>query len=88
MRKLVRKLREVAAIVVGGTAAFVMFGTAVLVGGIEWVIRWSLRILLLPCIVLASLLYPEETPLRVRIARDIREWIRLTEIRDEWANSR
>jgi hypothetical protein len=80
MRKTVRKLREVAAIVVGGTAAFVMFGTAVLLGGIEWVVRWSLRIFLLPCVVLASLLYPEEKPLLARIARDVREWVRLTEI--------
>jgi hypothetical protein len=80
MRKTVRKLREIAAIVVGGTAAFVMFGTAVLLGGIEWIVRWSLRILLLPCVVLASLLYPEEKSLLARIARDVREWIRLTEI--------
>jgi uncharacterized membrane protein len=80
MRKMVKRTREVAAVVVGGTAAFVLFGTAVLLGGLEWIVRWSLRILLLPCVVLASLLYPEQTPLRMRIARDVREWIRLTEI--------
>ena len=80
MRKIVRMAREVAAIVIGGTAAFVMFGTAVLLGGIEWIVRWSLRILLLPCVVLASLLYPERTPLLARIARDVREWIRLTDL--------
>jgi hypothetical protein len=80
MRKTVRRMREVAAIVVGGTAAFVLFGTAVLLGGLEWIVRWSLRILLLPCVIIASLLYPEQTSLLARIARDVREWIRLTEI--------
>jgi hypothetical protein len=80
MRKMVKRTREVAAIVVGGTAAFVLFGTAVFFGGIELIVRWSLRILLLPCVVLASLLYPEKTPLRERIVRDIREWMRMTEI--------
>jgi hypothetical protein len=79
MRKMVKRTREIAAIVVGGTAAFVLFGTAVFFGGIELIVRWSLRILLLPCVVLASLLYPEKTPLLARIARDIREWIRLTD---------
>ena len=80
MRKMVKRTREVAAVIVGGTAAFVLFGTAVLLGGIEWVVRWSLRILLLPCVVLASLLYPERTPLLARIVRDVREWIRLTDL--------
>jgi magnesium-transporting ATPase (P-type) len=79
MRKTVRKLREVAAIVVGGMAAFAVFATVVLLGGLEWIVRWSLRILFLPFILLASLLYPERMPLRERIARDVREWIRLTD---------
>jgi len=79
MRKAVTKLREMAAIVIGGTAAFAVFATVVFLGGLEWIVRWSLRILFLPCILLASLLYPEQTPLHERIIRDVREWIRLTD---------
>jgi hypothetical protein len=79
MRKTVQRLREISAIVVGGTAAFAVFAAVVVIGGFEWIVRWSLRILFLPCVILASLLYPERTPLRERIVRDVREWIRLTD---------
>jgi len=80
MRKKIVRLREIAAITVGGIAAFSLFATMVVMHFAERTVSWSLRILLLPFVITASLLYPERTPLRWRIARDVREWIRLTEM--------
>ena len=76
MKKLWMQFREIAAIVVGGLTVLTVVAVAFASDCVSKTIILVTKIANLPLVLLASVIYPEETPLLRRIKRDVVQWWR------------
>ena len=74
VKRLWTQFREIAAIVVGGLTVLTVVSVAFASDCVSKTIILITKAANLPLVLLASVIYPEETPLLRRIKRDVVQW--------------
>jgi len=71
---------EILGLVLGGTASLVVVVVAMMILALSKFVISLVKIICLPLVLMASLIYPDERSLRQRVVQDVTEWWRLTEV--------
>jgi len=76
VKRLWVKVRELSALVIGGTSLLSVISVATLTGIVGDAIVFVVKLANLPLACLASIIYPDERPLLARIREDVVNWWR------------
>jgi len=78
MRVYSERIREIVGLTLGGVATLVVLITAIAAVLLNKVLVGVVKLICLPLVILASVVFPDDKPVRERIVRDAVEWWKLT----------